>query len=234
MKWLALVIAGIGLVILFALGDSGTIGGLEADTIGALVVTLALLAFIGSAGLARYGNRFGEAARDLAIWVGIALVLVAGYSFRQEFGEIANRITGELAPPGEAVSIEGRTSGERAIRIRRRGDGHFVARAQVNGVTVSMLVDTGASTVVLRPVDAQAMGIDTSALSFTIPVQTANGTGYAAAIRLRRVAIGPIEIDGVEALVAAPGALHESLLGLNFLRRLRSYEFSGDFLTLRG
>jgi aspartyl protease family protein len=34
--------------------------------------------------------------------------------------------------------------------------------------------------------------------------------------------------------VAEPKALTESLLGMSFLGRLRSYEFSGDFLTLRG
>ena len=38
----------------------------------------------------------------------------------------------------------------------------------------------------------------------------------------------------VDALVAQPGALTQSLLGMSFLSRLRSYEFSGDFLTLRG
>jgi aspartyl protease family protein len=38
----------------------------------------------------------------------------------------------------------------------------------------------------------------------------------------------------VDALVAEPNALTESLLGMSFLSRLRSYEFSGDFLTLRG
>jgi len=66
-----------------------------------------------------------------------------------------------------------------------------------------------------------------------VPVETANGTAYAAPIRLRSITIGPIEIQGVDALVAKPGALNQSLLGMSFLTRLRSYEFSGDFLTLR-
>ena len=45
--------------------------------------------------------------------------------------------------------------------------------------------------------------------------------------------MGAIRLTDVEALVAKPGTLRESLLGMTFLRRLRSYEFSGDFLTLR-
>ena len=30
-----------------------------------------------------------------------------------------------------------------------------------------------------------------------------------------------------------PGALKENLLGMSFLSRLRSYEFTSDYLTLR-
>ena len=67
-----------------------------------------------------------------------------------------------------------------------------------------------------------------------MPVRTANGTAYAAAVRIKRMAIGGIVVDEVEALVSKPGALSESLLGMSFLKRLRSYEVSGDFLTLRG
>jgi aspartyl protease family protein len=48
------------------------------------------------------------------------------------------------------------------------------------------------------------------------------------------VAIGPLDRQKVDALVAEPNAMTESLLGMSFLSRLRSYEFSGDFLTLRG
>jgi aspartyl protease family protein len=96
-----------------------------------------------------------------------------------------------------------------------------------------MLIDTGATTIVLRPADARQAGLDVERLSYSVPVQTANGMAYAAAVRLRQVTVGPIVIDGVDALVAKPGALKESLLGMNFLRRLKSYEFSGDYLTLR-
>jgi aspartyl protease family protein len=108
-----------------------------------------------------------------------------------------------------------------------------VVRAQINGSAVPMLIDTGATTIVLRPADARQAGVDVDRLSYSVRVQTANGAALAAAVRLRQVAIGPIVIDGVDALVARPGVLKESLLGMNFLRRLRSYEFSGDYLTLR-
>ena len=96
------------------------------------------------------------------------------------------------------------------------------------------MVDTGASTVVLKPSDAERAGIDTGALAYTVAVHTANGTTYAAPARLRSIAIGPLVVENVDALVAQPGSINENLLGMSFLRRLRSYEFSKDFLTLRG
>jgi len=65
-------------------------------------------------------------------------------------------------------------------------------------------------------------------------VLTANGRTTAARVRLETVSIGPLQRDDVDALVAESKALTESLLGMSFLGRLRSYEFSGDFLSLRG
>jgi aspartyl protease family protein len=157
-----------------------------------------------------------------------------GYSYRDEFTHLYYRLAGELAPPGIAISTEPVSTGERAVRIRRRGDGHFAANTTVNGVRLQMMVDTGASTVVLRQADAKAAGIDPKSLDYSIPVSTANGQTFAARVRLRSMTIGSIQIDNVDALVAKPGALRESLLGMTFLSRLRSYEFSGEFLTLRG
>jgi clan AA aspartic protease (TIGR02281 family) len=82
--------------------------------------------------------------------------------------------------------------------------------------------------------DAQRLGIEIDKLRYTVPVQTANGTTYAAQVRLRTLAFGPISLNEVEALVARPNALKENFLGMSFLGRLGSYEFTGDILMLRG
>src|SRR5262249_31204876 len=113
-------------------------------------------------------------------------------------------------------------------------DGHFAVQASVNGQAMTLMVDTGASSVVLKPADAERAGVDLGALNYTVPVDTANGMTYAAAVRLRSLAVGPLVVNNVEALVAKPGSVKENLLGMSFLRRLRSYEFAKDFLTLRG
>lgn len=174
-----------------------------------------------------------QAFKNLVVWVAIGAVLIAGYAYREELSEIGRRMTAELMPPGEALIAEPSTAGETAVRIRRRSDGHFTARGEVNGVSINLLVDTGASTVVLKSADAERVGIDIGTLAFTAAVETANGTAYAAPVRLRSIGIGPITVQGIDALVAKPGSVNESLLGMTFLRRLRSYEFAGDFLTLR-
>ena len=89
----------------------------------------------------------------------------------------------------------------------------------------------------VRPIksqDARRIGIDTAGLRYTVPVRTANGVTHSARMRLNQVEVGALGLSNVDALVAQPGDLHQSLLGMSFLSRLRSYEFSGDFLTLRG
>jgi aspartyl protease family protein len=146
---------------------------------------------------------------------------------------IAARVVVELVP-GSAMTVEQSSGGLTEIRIRKRLDGHFTATVQVNEKPISMIVDTGASTIVLRPQDAKKAGVDIDNLDYRVPVLTANGRTLAARVWLDRVAVGPLDRNKVEALVAQPGALTQSLLGMSFLSRLRSYEFSGDFLTLRG
>lgn len=234
MKWLPLVALIVGGTALVFRQEGQLLLGVDEGQFAHLLIGFTLLAFIGTSVLAGYRGRLGRLARTAGVGVAAIAAIAGGYTYKAEVVEFAHRITGDLLPPGEPLSAEPRQSGEQAVKIRRRSDGHFVARVKLGGISVAALIDTGASTVVLRAADARSIGLDIDRLSYTVPVQTANGLAYAAAVRLNQVAIGSIVLDGVDALVARPGALKESLLGISFLRRLRSYEFTGDFLTLRG
>ena len=232
--WIALTLLVIAGLALLLRGDAGSIAGFDPSDFAIAVAGVALLIFLSSSIAGSYRGRAGQAVRDLLTWSLVALMLVAGYSFRQEIFSLGPRVIGELLPPGTTLRGETRSDGEHSERIRGRSDGHFVVKTQVNGVSLTMLVDTGASTVVLKPVDAQKLGIDMDRLVYSERVQTANGTTYAAPVRLRNLTLGRISRDNVDALVAKPGALKENLLGMSFLRRLRSIEITTDMLTLRG
>ncbi|HEY5831502.1 MAG: TIGR02281 family clan AA aspartic protease [Hyphomicrobiaceae bacterium] len=231
--WIALTLLVVAGLVLLLRADAGSIAGFDPSDFAIAVASIALLIFLGSSIAGSYRGRAGQAVRDVLTWALVALLLVGGYSFRDEIFSLGHRVVGELMPPGTALRGESQIEGERSVRIRRRPDGHFVVKTQANGVSLMMLVDTGASTVVLKPADAQRLGIDVERLRYSVPVQTANGTTYAAHVRLRNLTLGPITLNDVEALVAKPGALKENLLGMSFLSRLRSYEFTTDMLTLR-
>lgn len=231
--WLALLLALFVALFYLLSGDGSSVSNLTGVERWLFIGSGAIIAFYAALLMLGAGNSLARSFKYLGIWAGIILLLVAGYSYRGELGEVANRVGGELSPPGTGYQVT-EPGSQIAVRLRRRSDGHFVARGKINDATTTLLVDTGASTVVLRPADAERAGIDVSNLSFTVPVSTANGTAYAAPVRLRSVDVGGIRLEDVEALVTKPGTLNESLLGMSFLRRLRSYEFSGDFLTLRG
>lgn len=231
--WVALLLLVVAALVLLLRADAGTIAGFEPSDFAIMVAGVALLIFIGSSLAGSYRGRSGQAVRDVLSWVLVTLLLVGGYSYREELLGLGHRVAGELLPPGSALRGEPQVVGERAVQIRKRSDGHFMVKTEVNGTSLSMLVDTGASTVVLKPADAQRLGIDVDRLRYTVPVQTANGTTYAASVRLRNLSIGNIVLEDVEALVARQGALKDNLLGMSFLSRLRSYEFTRDYLTLR-
>ncbi len=226
-----LAFAAIALIITH---DGGTVGGLQNDQFARLVALLAIVIFIGGALLGSYRGRLGRALRDLTAWLVLALVLVGLYAYRADLMLVAERITGELMPRGSQTSLYARPGEPASVRVRRGWDGHFSARVDVNGSAIDMIVDTGASALVLRAEDAERIGIDLDTLDFNVVVQTANGRAMAARLRIDQVSLGPVVRRNVDALVTPRGSLTQSLLGMSFLSRLRSYEFSGDVLTLRG
>jgi len=110
------------------------------------------------------------------------------------------------------------------------GQGHVIVDAVVNGASMRLLVDTGASLVTLTPADARAAGITPGELVFNHRVSTANGSTRMAPVTLREVRIGQLSIYDVSAAVLEN--LNISLLGMSFLARLKSYEMRDGKLTI--
>ena len=153
--------------------------------------------------------------------------MLVGYSYRFELRGVADRVLAELIP-GYVI-----THG-RSVELARASSGDFDVTAQVNGARVAMILDTGASSVVLTREDAKAAGLPLEVLAYTANIDTANGRTHAAPVTLDRIAIGGLVERSVDALVAQPGQLRTSLLGMSFLNRLQSWEVRGDRLLLRG
>ncbi len=221
---IALVVA-VGLALLIS-ADAGSLVGLTQGQTAQLIPLLVLL-IVFAGGLFTRRRKATELVGSLLLWVGIFAVAGLTYTYRDELTGIAARVAGELQPGVAMVNAE-----QGLATFRRGVGGHFEINATVNGHTTPMIFDTGASAVVLTIADAEAAGIDTETLSFTIPVATANGTGRAARVRLDRIEVGGIVRERVTAFVTESGALGTSLLGMTFLETLSRYSVTQNSLEL--
>jgi aspartyl protease family protein len=152
---------------------------------------------------------------------------LAGYAYRDDILSVATRVYGELRP-GQPI-VDAKTG---KVSFTRGLGGHFEVDSTVNGATIPLIFDTGASAVVLTYDDARKAGIDTRHLSFDTAVSTANGVGEAASVLLDTVNVGGIVRHHVRAYVADRGALDTSLLGMTFLETLSRYAVTRDSLEL--
>jgi aspartyl protease family protein len=232
MLWMivALVVVAMAVVAFGSGNDWNRTFGLDRHELAQVAYLVVILLAVSSA----FGGRSmgaGEAARAIAGWLAILLIVIGGYAYRQELLGVGGRLIGVLLP---GVPISGRLAGEPgdAVVIVRAMDGHFAVHANVDDQRLTLLVDTGASFVTLTADDAARIGIDVGALRFTLPIQTANGTILTARVALERIGIGSIQRRNIAALVAPPNSLDQSLLGMTFLNTLKGYAISGDKLVL--
>ncbi|MDR6815241.1 clan AA aspartic protease (TIGR02281 family) [Neorhizobium sp. 2083] len=93
-----------------------------------------------------------------------------------------------------------------------------------------MLVDTGASEIVLSNDDARTLGLLTDGLQYEVLVYTASGTSVTAPVTLDIVSVGPIKRRAIQALVSPAGELRQSLLGMSFISTLKSFQMKSDEL----
>jgi aspartyl protease family protein len=225
-RLLFLLLAILAAVAMILVTREDGLWGLSQADLSSLVVKVVLIGVISSLIVTLFRERLMSALQSALIWVAIALLLAIGYTYRFEVQEVADRVVAELVPGH--VATRGRT-----VQVVRRG-GSFSLSAEVNGAAIAMALDTGASSVVLTHDAARVAGLPLEMLSYTVSIDTANGRARAAPVTLDRLAVGGIVERAVPALIAQPGQLRTSLLGMSFLNRLESWEVRGDQLLMRG
>ncbi len=188
---------------------------MDGENTARLIYLGLLMAALGGWIMVEYRKRMGQALRTALAWVMIFVGLMAGYGL---WGDIRRDIL-----PVQTVS------GEQVV-IPLAEDGHYHPELMIGGQSLSFLADTGASSVVLSPADARALGIDTGALAYMGQAMTANGVVRTATVTLRDVRLGPFQDDRVIAQVNE-SEMDRSLLGMDYLGRF-SVTMAGDRMVL--
>ncbi len=122
-------------------------------------------------------------------------------------------------------------AGEHALT--REFDGHFYADAQIEGTSMRMLVDTGASVIALTGDDARAAGLDWDDSEVRNIGTGASGAVYGVPAILSEVEINGLTRSNVRAVII-PEGLDISLLGQSYLSQIGRVEIEGDTMVLGG
>ena len=185
------------------------------------------------------GNR--RLFREAASWAVVALIGAAAFSHFETLktgaeqllglptaSDIAARNAARPDTPAPQPQLAGSV-----VELKAGRNGHFNAEAEVNGRTIDVMVDTGATMIALTYEDAERAGLFFNSSDFTQAVTTANGVARVAPVTLDRVSIGDITVRNVPAAVAERGRLKTSLLGMTFLSRLSRFDMRSGILVLQ-
>lgn len=227
--WLVILGLAIAVIVLVSRHEEGTVGPMDTNAFASLVYFSALLLLIGGGVYSIFYGRFQETLKSIGIWAGIVALLVIAYNYRGDIVRVVDRMFSIVTPdPDITASIPNH------VWVDRNANGDFNVRVQVNGASLPMMIDTGASSVVLTVDAARTAGLPVDLLKYDITIETAKGRSFAAAVVLDRIRIGNIVERRVPALVVRRGDLRMSLLGMSFLQRLDSFELRGQQMVLRG
>jgi aspartyl protease family protein len=157
-------------------------------------------------------------------------IVVAATIFALAAPDVTQRL---LAMTEPAPAVEPQKPGAPA-RVTLNADrrGHFETQLTVNGRPVKAMVDTGATLIALTYEDGRALGLVRPGDRYELKLQTANGTAGAKRVTLNNVRLGGISLSNVDGIVAQEGALGVNLLGMSFLKKLRSFEMQNGRLVL--
>ena len=189
--------------------------------LGGLYILMAAMLIVGT--LIARREPLAKTATMALTWT---LMFGAGFvlfTFRDDLGMMAQRLKSEATG---APVIAGQE-----LRIPMAIDGHFWVEAQLNGVPVKFLVDSGATMTTIGPRTAADAGVAVSADRSQV-VRTGNGMVRVAVGRARSLAIGTIRRDNVGLHIA--GGEDLNVLGMNYLSSLDRWGVEGRWLVLKG
>lgn len=220
-RLLLIAAALLGIVALVASVSPDGFGRMDwAQAIPGIVILILMVAR-----LAASTKPLGPVARQMALIVAFGAVLVVGYSYRDDFHSLTDRLMGNIVPSRGVEVAPG------MLRFTADDRSQFAIDAKVNGTAVHFLMDTGASGIVFSKRDAERLGFEPRQLIYSAAFSTANGLVRAAPVMLDDLQIGPLAATHVSAWVNE-GDLDVSLLGMSYLSTLGRIEIKGDTLIL--
>lgn len=154
----------------------------------------------------------------MAIWCLIFFYFLSVYSLRSAINE-------QFFPEQVVVDRYG------SYVFQREEDGHFYTTLQIDDIPVKLVVDTGATGLVLTKGDAARVGLPMDRLVFSQTAYTVNGTIASAPVVLHDVRIGNTVHSRMPASVNG-GALHNSLLGMEYISAFSESRIVKDLLYL--
>ena len=190
--------------------------------LGGLYLLMAMMLVAG----ALIGRR-SPVARGITSILAFVVIFGAGFivfSFRDDLHYVAQRLESEAT--GKPVELEGDV-----IRVPLAIDGHFWVQAEVNGVPVDFLVDSGATMTTIGRETAALAGVPVGQQRNQL-VRTGNGLIRVATARADTVMLGDIERREVRMFIADGDELN--VLGMNFLSSLKRWSVEGRWLVLEG
>lgn len=165
-------------------------------------------------------NRDGlnRTLQQMAVWALIFIGVIAAYGM---WSDIRQTVTPRQSVIQDAGQIE----------LPRGRDGHYYVTLDVNGTPIRFVVDTGATSVVLRKEDAAAVGIDLNDLAYLSKAMTANGMVRIASTRVDSIGL-PGATERNFRVDVNEGQMSQSLLGMTYLQTFSRLEIAGGTMIL--
>jgi aspartyl protease family protein len=114
------------------------------------------------------------------------------------------------------VALNYKKPTKKIVRLSSQKGGHYWAAAQINGRTIDVVIDTGATTISMGASIAKHLGIHYEN-GRRVQMSTANGITQGRVVTLKKVSIGEITQYNVMATVSINDGLSVVLLGNSFL-----------------